>query len=229
MLVPLCRCLRSLAERRDRAEQEQEEAAPEALESEEPGGEQKVMARCARLGGRRAVRVPASPASPAQGQGQGQSHLALLRPALAGAQGLVPAVLGLPSAAAVQRGSPAGTVRRWRGRGPLQPRVRAWDMGRAGPGGAGRLTQPFFLPTAALPAPQALLARLLVSSGAPGKELLWLGQGQRAGEMVLRPVPGAPGGGRSVSQGACQGLLLLLWHGSPWAKPLAACCKPGQC
>ncbi|XP_064367007.1 maestro heat-like repeat-containing protein family member 2B [Dromaius novaehollandiae] len=47
MLVPLCRCLRSLAERRDRAEQEQEEAAPEALESEEPGGEQKVVAAVA--------------------------------------------------------------------------------------------------------------------------------------------------------------------------------------
>ncbi|XP_067153084.1 maestro heat-like repeat-containing protein family member 2B [Apteryx mantelli] len=62
MLVPLCRCLRALAERQERAECEEEEAAPEALESAEQGVEQKVTARCAGLvvaphtsGGRGAV------------------------------------------------------------------------------------------------------------------------------------------------------------------------------
>ena len=55
--------------------------------------------------------------------------------------------------------------------------------------GASRLTQPFFLPTACLPAPQALLARLLVSS----KELFWPGMvGEPGAEMLLRPVLGAP-------------------------------------
>ncbi|XP_064367236.1 maestro heat-like repeat-containing protein family member 2B, partial [Dromaius novaehollandiae] len=111
MMVPLCRCLRSLAERRDRAEQEQEEAAPEALESEEP---------------------------------------------------------------------------------------------------------------AALPAPQALLARLLVSSGAPGKELLWLGQGQRAGETVLRPVVAAvaphAGGGRGAAALQLLQALPGTIHGAVGAK-----------
>ena len=67
--------------------------------------------------------------------------------------------------------------------------------------GTSRLTQPFFLPTAWLPAPQALLARLLVSSGAPGKELFWPGMvGEPGAEMLLRPVLGAP-----EEEAACPG------------------------
>jgi len=59
--------------------------------------------------------------------------------------------------------------------------------------GAHRLTQPFFIPAAQLPTPQALLARLVVSSGALGKELFWPGVvGEPRAEMLLRPVPEPP-------------------------------------
>ncbi|XP_068812449.1 maestro heat-like repeat-containing protein family member 2B [Struthio camelus] len=71
MLVPLCRCLRALAERQESAGREEEEAAPEALESEELGGEQKVLACCARLGVSGAAHIPVVPWRPHAG-GPGQ-------------------------------------------------------------------------------------------------------------------------------------------------------------
>ncbi|XP_064367207.1 maestro heat-like repeat-containing protein family member 2B, partial [Dromaius novaehollandiae] len=72
MLVPLCRCLRSLAERRDRAEQEQEEAAPEALESEEPAALPAPQALLARL-------LVVAAVAPHAGGGRGAAALQLLQ------------------------------------------------------------------------------------------------------------------------------------------------------
>lgn len=71
-----------------------------------------------------------------------------------------------------------------------QPCEGHWRCKGQGTVGARQLTQPFFLPAARLPSPQALLARLLVSSGALGKELLWPGwwesPGQRCGRGQCR-------------------------------------------
>ncbi|XP_064366666.1 maestro heat-like repeat-containing protein family member 2B, partial [Dromaius novaehollandiae] len=72
MMVPLCRCLRSLAERRDRAEQEQEEAAPEALESEEPAALPAPQALLARL-------LVVAAVAPHAGGGRGAAALQLLQ------------------------------------------------------------------------------------------------------------------------------------------------------
>ncbi|XP_068811981.1 uncharacterized protein [Struthio camelus] len=144
MLVPLCRCLCALAERQESAEREEEEVASEALEPVEQGREQKVLVRCARLGGIRAVRVPGTPCV-----GSACSHW--------GSRGWF-----LPCRSCLRRqpfshGSPAGPVWRWRGRGPLQPRVGVWDVGH----GVGKVRQGWASHT-------AFLSARSPSAGSPG-------------------------------------------------------------
>lgn len=74
--------------------------------------------------------------------------------------------------------------------GYSQPRVGASKVRGAGCRGAQGLTLPFFLLAAKKPTPQALLVRLLVSSGAPGQELFWPGAGGDAGAgMLLLAAP----------------------------------------
>ena len=210
MLIPLSRCLRALVERWERAGCKEEEGEPDAMDSQEEG---RNPSECCWVW---LVHVSLCPTSPEQEprktKGQRQALLLGTRGSALhcplpsaeawlscsqhspGEPGLVPghsgaafiscwAALGSPRASAVATQllsalSPVRGLWRWEGQGTA---------------GARQLTQPFFLPTAQLPAPQALLARLLVSSGALGKELFWPGMvGEHGAEMLLRPVLGAP-------------------------------------
>lgn len=96
-------------------------------------------------------------------------------------------------------------------RGYSQPRIGALKVRGAGCRGAQRLTLPFFLLAAKKPTPQALLVRLLVSSGAPGQELFWPGAGGDAGAGML--LLAARGGGSASQRAQAHQLGIPL---PPW-------------
>ncbi|XP_069634055.1 maestro heat-like repeat-containing protein family member 2B isoform X1 [Haliaeetus albicilla] len=185
MLIPLSRCLRALVERRERAgcEEEEEEEEPDAMDSQEQGRSPSECC-CWVWPGVRPARVSLRPTSPEQeprkSKGQRQALLlgtrgSALRGPLPGAEawlscsqrspgepGLAPGHAGAAfiSCWAALGSPPAGAIAAQL----LSALSPVWGYGRRE---ARRLTQPFCLPTARLPAPQALLARLLVVAAAP--------------------------------------------------------------
>ena len=233
MLIPLSRCLRALVERRERAgcEEEEEEEEPDAMDSQEQGRSPSECC-CWVWPGVRPARVSLRPTSPEQeprkSKGQRQALLlgtrgSALRGPLPGAEawlscsqrspgepGLAPGHAGAAfiSCWAALGSPPAGAIAAQL----LSALSPVWGYGRRE---ARRLTQPFCLPTARLPAPQALLARLLVSSGALGKELFWPGVvGDPGAEMLLRPAPGAP-----KEEAACPSPSGIPLRSQGWQRP----------
>ncbi|XP_052655736.1 maestro heat-like repeat-containing protein family member 2B [Harpia harpyja] len=183
MLIPLSRCVRALVERRERAGCEEEEEEPDAMESQEQGRSPSECC-CWVWPGVRPARISLRPTSPEQeprkskGQRQalllGTRHSALRGP-LPGAEarlscsqrspgepGLAPGRAGAAFISCwAALGSPPASAIAAQLLSALSP---VWGYRRCE---ARRLSQPFCLPTARLPAPQALLARLLVVAAAP--------------------------------------------------------------
>ncbi|XP_074882818.1 uncharacterized protein LOC142030481 [Buteo buteo] len=209
MLIPLSRCLRALVERRERAGCEEEEEEPDAMDSQEQGRSPSECC-CWVWPGVRPARVSLRPTSPEQeprkSKGQRQALLlgtrgSALRGPLPGAEAWLSCSQRSPGEPGLAPGrAGAAFISCWAALGsPPASAIAAQLLSALSPvwgyrrREARQLTQPFCLPTARLPAPQALLARLLVSSGALGKELFWPGVvGDPGVEMLLRPVPGAP-------------------------------------
>ncbi|KAM9610619.1 uncharacterized protein ACIBXB_022310 [Morphnus guianensis] len=183
MLIPLSRCLRALVERRERAGCEEEEEEPDAMDSQEQGRSPSECC-CWVWPGVRPARVSLRPTSPEQeprkSKGQRQALLlgargSALRGPLPGAEarlscsqrspgepGLAPGRAGAAFISCwAALGSPPASAIAAQLLSALSP---VWGYRRCE---ARRLSQPFCLPTARLPAPQALLARLLVVAAAP--------------------------------------------------------------
>ncbi|XP_074878081.1 maestro heat-like repeat-containing protein family member 2B [Buteo buteo] len=181
MLIPLSRCLRALVERRERAGCEEEE--PDAMDSQEQGRSPSECC-CWVWPGVRPARVSLRPTSPEQeprkSKGQRQALLlgtrgSALRGPLPGAEAWLSCSQRSPGEPGLAPGhAGAAFISCWAALGsPPASAIAAQLLSALSPvwgyrrREARRLTQPFCLPTARLPAPQALLARLLVVAAAP--------------------------------------------------------------
>ncbi|XP_064896063.1 maestro heat-like repeat-containing protein family member 2B isoform X2 [Columba livia] len=159
VLIPLSRGLRALLERRERAGCEEEEE-PDAVDSQEQGRSPREC--CWVWKGLRPVCVSLCPMNPEQEPRKSKGQSQALAPGEPGAPSWPCWICLHPMRGSL--GSPrASTVAVQL----LSALCGPQEVRGSGHGGASSSHQPFPLPAARLPAPQALLARTLVLAAAP--------------------------------------------------------------